>query len=608
MGSGDRRAAVLMSSVVLLVPLVVGVPTAQAAVSPSDCTVFPVKGTATGTSGDDVICGTSGADVIRGYGGNDTIFGLGGDDYIDAGSGADAVQGNDGADEILLGSGNDVGSGGPGADRLFGQDGDDTVLGHSGDDALVGGAGVDSLNGGYGVDYCRKDGADTLVSCFYDTSLPQVSWISVRTPAVDTSAAPAVVTVRTRITDPGTGLEWLRYGFTFKKPDGAWADQPVAVLHGLPDASAPGCTSDGHASAPAPGTPTVCRVSGSAQDGVYELKLLLPRWTRKGTFVLTGISLRDSAGNQRDIGAARIAERDLDVRFAQIGTGDPYAPRIRDIRVVTPTLDTSGAARVLVVRAHLTDNLSGVAEATLLWARYSYDSTGRRIGFRDPRLVGFVLESDPKTCPGTTPTVEELLSADRVASCRESGTRTDGWYRLWTVVPRWTGQGTYHLVDAGVDDRAGNTESLYWNEIPEAGLSRSFKQAGTGDEAAPTVSSVEVMTPSVDSGTEAVRVDVRIRVKDGVSGMSDVRLYFGAPGQSLQYVDVWAGDTDCGIWEESCRLSGSDNDGVYRATGWLPAHAAAGTWTLRRIDVNDKAGNGRTYRASDGLTASFTNG
>lgn len=96
----------------------------------------PVKLTAYGDAGNDLLLGGSGNDSLLGGGDNDFIDGRLGNDTIWGQEGADALFGDNGSDTIL---------GGAGPDYIFGGNDDDYLFGEGDIDRLYGEAGVDRL-------------------------------------------------------------------------------------------------------------------------------------------------------------------------------------------------------------------------------------------------------------------------------------------------------------------------------------------------------------------------------------------------------------------------------------------------------------------------------
>jgi hypothetical protein len=106
-----------------------------------------LTGSATGTSGRDVICGTTGQDVMQS---------LGGDDELRGGRGPDFLHGGTGKDLLLGDTGNDLLRGNTGFDALFGGPNDDDLGVRDGE--------LDQVNCGSGLDRLDADLVDFAAS------------------------------------------------------------------------------------------------------------------------------------------------------------------------------------------------------------------------------------------------------------------------------------------------------------------------------------------------------------------------------------------------------------------------------------------------------------
>lgn len=125
-----------------------------------------------GSANGETLTGQANRDLIYGYGGADTLLGGTGHDDLYGGDGNDVLQGEDGDDKLWGELGDDTLQGGLGNDTLQGGDGNDALYGEAGNDALYGDAGNDSLDGGLGNDtllggqgddqLLGNDGEDTL--------------------------------------------------------------------------------------------------------------------------------------------------------------------------------------------------------------------------------------------------------------------------------------------------------------------------------------------------------------------------------------------------------------------------------------------------------------
>lgn len=214
--------------------------------------VIMARGTATkwifGLGGDDVICGSSGRDLIDGGSGSDTI---------EAGLGQDRVVGGFGDDTIKLGGGND---------SVLAGAGDDVIHGENGFDSLNGGAGVDVISGGESADqitpvgatnYCDGDSLDTMNgSCTIDTQFPVVA--SAMESTVLQAGGP--LTIRWSVQDVSGVLgTWVyiagKNGF-FWDWCGEWGPAQGEI------------------------------VSGTQQNGIYEMQCNIPQNTVNGDYTI----------------------------------------------------------------------------------------------------------------------------------------------------------------------------------------------------------------------------------------------------------------------------------------------------------------------------------
>ncbi len=467
----------------------------------------------------------------------------------------------------------------------------------------MGGTGADDLDGGVGVDYCKKDSSDTTTSCYFDTARPTMRSIAVGTTSVDTSAAARIVAVRVRLHDAGTGVASIDLTFGRHLTNGSWVNE--FHFQTPTEGAEQQCTAAGHATNPtALGDTRVCLVAGTPRDGVYELRTLLPRWSPKGTYQLNDVRLRDSAGNTGGQYWEQLVDQRLAVNFKQTGAGDALSPLVRAIGTLTPSVSTAGASRTIGVRLHVTDATSGLAGLQVGWARVVRDELGSVSEYRWPQpQFGFTTDALP-ACADGIPTPAELFGGQRDWACRESGTLQDGWYRLYSVLPQWSGKGSYELVTLITSDRAGNSKVMGDGEIRARGLSRHIYQSGDGDESPAFVSAVTVMTPSVSTGDAGAEVVIRVRAKDAVSGIGGLFVDM-APADSTvrQGLSFSSGNEPCGPdTAYACLLSGTINDGVWQLKATLPAHAAAGTWKVVSVIANDRAGNTRQWWSSFGAT------
>lgn len=551
-----------------------------------------------GTRGADVICGGDGDDTISGLGGNDTIYGGEGDDKLIGGAGADnldgesgndRLEGGSGGDDLDGGEGNDSAAGGSGADEIELGAGDDRAVGGGGSDAINGGEGTDALNGGRGVDYCAPSSEDTSISCFYDSSLPEVTSVSIQSNTVDTGASDQYVSVDVGVKDTGSGVSWLQLFFSDR-------DFQVYLYGWAGWGRTCDSTSVPESDKGARQFVESCVVSGDANEGVLRLFVQVPRYTRAGTFELEFAGIYDAASNYTWMDRSQLNSNGLAASIVQIDEGDASRPIVTSLKMLNTSINTSEASQTVELEIGVSDVGSGVSWISVNFADETYSVN----------LSGWA--SAWAACDD---------HFGYTYGCLSSGTTNDGTYKLAITVPRQTRAGTYTLQSLYMTDLAGNYTILGTTELADAGFSASFVQEDTGDAFAPELISVAVDPSAIDTGLAEQQVTARVTARDQGTGISWMSLYF-VNAETGTWAYGWASGGEACTEENrtwpyfGCLESGTVWDGTYAMNISVPAHAPRGTYQLQGVWVSDAAGN-YTWLWSDqlaeiGIEASFVNG
>lgn len=589
------------------------------------CTIVGTDGNDTliGTDGNDVICGLGGDDIIQGGPGADKLFAgdgadalLGGDgsDLLDGGTGDDTSNGEAGNDVINDGLGDDISEGGPGADKLFGGDGADALLGNDGGDYLDGGAGSDSLDGGGGVDYCAIQPADTTKSCFYDSKAPTLVSVSVSPKAIDTGAGPQEVKIRMRIKDIGAGISgYCQPGEQLNAagiPCPSWrtyvrfTNGELVVVFGLDSRK---CTATGFVP---PITEDniervqklgyLCRISGTANDGVYEGVAQVSS-TKRGMYRLDSVEMLDDAGNSRVIPSEELATRKLNIAFKQTFLGDASKPVLVSAAFSIATVDSSTSDATAKIRLGIKDSGSGVCKPTCV----------------NGRLLALLVSK------GNSPIQIPIRGFTRI-----SGTANNGVYEGLANFRQGTQAGKFYLDDVDFSDMSNNVTRLFSADLAKNKLLINVKQTGAGDGEKPVIQNVQLSTTSVVTGSEKQEITVDFRVVDnrGVflppSANKEIRpssriigSFISDDGKRMISFAISSLDTDCakvnGESQVGCRLSGDATSGVYRTKIVVPQNSARGAYNLQYIWASDEAANLLKHDtieaiAGAGIATSFT--
>ena len=587
------------------------------ALTESDCTITAQSGHVTnGTSGDDVICGTPGNDTVNGLDGNDTIFGEGGDDTIyggkgndtvdagegddvvDSGAGNDTVNGDSGSDSIDVGPGDDYAYGGPGGDLLFGADGSDSLFGEAGNDSLNGQKGNDILNGGGDVDYCDGIGSDTATSCFADNSRPKLVSIAVSesSKTFNTDNALKELTIRARIKDSGLGIfhahlviaggadhDVLPLGFDWRASSGGSDCSYDIDIQESPDAYA-------------------CRISGNANDGVYEFHNVVKRFTPKMTYRVTGFVANDSAGNATQLNFAELKQLRLSPTLRQIGAGDQSAPALDELEIVNASINTrnSGAVVTSIVSVH--DSGSGFFNGALTF--YSESLRTSIVG-----VIGFT-----QSCSETTAT--DAMEMKMSTSCLAASSGNSRTYKTFTYFPKGTPKGTYHF-NVSLFDHVENSSWYNYSRLKSITSDRKLVQTGApipklpSTYSKPTVTKVTAMKTSVNTANGAALIELKVNAQDVGSVINTLELTMGRISRSssgscfgcgLTVTFIYFHDLEtCNADRSSaltpvdmptaCLISGTRSNGVYSLKAYLPAHSASGEYLVGRVSILDAKGH-----------------
>lgn len=182
---------------------------------------------------------------------------------------------------------------------------------------------------------------------------------------------------------------------------------------------------------------TCSRVSGTAKDGTYKVRVPVAKNSPRGTYKVTAVYLRDSARNQTALTSWTEPERNDDnpklksefmASFTvKGGTNDTAKPVIAAAEVLTPTISTASAAATVRVRFKMSD-ASGIA-------------------FRNSQ---FEFISPANSGAGKTITNASLVS----------GSAQDGVWEISFNMPQFSPIGTWKLSRIYVNDRVGNEQHL----------------------------------------------------------------------------------------------------------------------------------------------------
>lgn len=247
--------------------------------------------------------------------------------------------------------------------------------------------------------------------------------------------------------------------------------------------------------------------------------------------------------------------------FSAFGqSSDTQPPQLTGMSISPPTVDVTSSAQTVNFTLQITDNLSGI----------DFNSGNRvAVTLRSPAgqsVAGFA-----------SPQAGTILSAAVTVP---------------VVIPRYAASGAWQVYNIRLRDNAGNTSNLNNAAIVAAGYPSSVDVIDANpDTQAPTLVSMTQAPNNVDVSAGDVTITVEISLADDISGvrfpdyaLSDFELRSPSGKQSRliggpQFV----------------RISGTDTNGVWRASFKMPKYSEPGIWKVAAMRLQDAARNVRSY-------------
>jgi hypothetical protein len=404
---------------------------------------------------------------------------------------------------------------------------------------MVGGPGADDVRGGPGTNWCTIDTADVRTGCVPDQEPAVFGSAHLSDDVVDVTSSNHQIVVRIRVTDD-TGV-----------------DSVDAALYRADGAASIRLSVSG-----------ARRVSGTVRDGVWEINGVVRRYSAPGTFHVEA-DATDRAGHQSHgvITAPTLAVRDRNP--------DTQPPEVVTLLRPTPdaTFDVRNAAQHVVIKAHITDDLSGVFGVTLCPLK--------------PLNGGYTNEQCPLAHRVSGTSRDGVWRADATIAHDSVG----GDWNIWAVVNDRARQ-SYQVQYLGPDAYRSRTNGGA-NPDPHVlafhGGRGRFGVVGITDSTPPAVEDVIITPDSVDTSRDDASVRIRVHATDAPDeGVRGVRAALaGNPDGSTDGPDPPRMPIDLALVE------GTNVDGFWEGTFVLPQFTPPGTYYVS-VRVED-AGHSRGY-------------
>jgi IPT/TIG domain len=287
------------------------------------------------------------------------------------------------------------------------------------------------------------------------------------------------------------------------------------------------------------------KVSGTAKKGVWEAVVPFKQYIAPGTWRVTTLNMTDTEGTTTRLASAQLTAKGFPSSVSVTSVEDNQPPVLASLSISPTTVNTTASNQTVTVTAHITDNLSGLASAS--------------IGFKSP---------------------SGQHTTERASFSKVSGTATDGVYEAKVTFRRYIAPGPWKVSSLHMVDNVENEISLGSRRLEAKGFPDTVQVESIEDEAPPAIAGFAITPGSVNVASSSQTVTVSAHITDDLSGVASASVQFESPNGKQVTTDV-----------EFTKVSGTETDGMYEATVTFNQFIQSGTWKVRDVDLRDNVGN-----------------
>eukprot|EP00042_Codosiga_hollandica_P059532 m.919648 g.919648 ORF g.919648 m.919648 type:complete len:5113 (+) comp60190_c0_seq1:147-15485(+) len=298
-------------------------------------------------------------------------------------------------------------------------------------------------------------------------------------------------------------------------------------------------------------------VQGSSTNGTLKGSQALARYSSTGFWSLQQVTCVDILAHQATYSNLNVTDGSgskIASGFTQVGTAaDSQPPAVVAVSISPASINTSAAAVSVTVSVRISDDFSGVTSCFLDFSNPVAGGNSRRL----------------------------TLNADSLAN----GTLSNGTLAGQMVFAAYGPKGDWILVTVQCVDAVNRRVTKQGIELAQVVLADSSKisQLGSGDAWPPVVSSITVVTESVNASVAAASFQIEIGFADDLSGVASCSAYVDSENAPITRA------TATGATANKL-LSGSTTNGTVLLSGSIPAFSATGFWALSYVACVDAVG------------------
>lgn len=281
-------------------------------------------------------------------------------------------------------------------------------------------------------------------------------------------------------------------------------------------------------------------VSGTAEDGVYECKMVMPGWMIRGVWEVESIELHN-VWRDRKVTVAGLRAAGAPWRIEVKNPGDEEGPVLDSLSIPQPAAVSNGTPAVINVS--LTD--AAASEIALVRVTARSERTGVRMGCQmaKPQLIG---------ASGTYPCQMNFL--------------------------QYMPTGAWVIEQVFVQDMRGNSRSFSTANLQAAGYPTAITVSGAAEDITAPVVTGFAISPATVAGNTADSVSLSVSATDELSGLRSATITLARTGSTQT--------RPCSVFFSPFNtLSGTQRCALrFNAT-------ETGAWTVRSVTLVDGVGN-----------------
>jgi IPT/TIG domain/Bacterial Ig-like domain len=297
---------------------------------------------------------------------------------------------------------------------------------------------------------------------------------------------------------------------------------------------------------------SLSKVSGTVNKGVWEATVPFKQYITDGTWKITSLNLIDKEGTQLRLSASQLKGKGFPAAVSVEGTEDNEPPALSAMSVSPTSVNTTASSQVVTVTAHITDNLSGLAAASIVFK----SPNGQR-------------------------------TTEKTSFSKVSGTATNGTYEAKVTFKRFIAPGPWKVSSLRMEDNVGNEITLTARRLQAKGFTETVQVESIEDEAPPALAGLSITPSSVNVASSSQTVTVSANITDDLSGVASASVVFESPNGK----QVTAGG-------EFSKVSGTETNGIYESVITFNQFIQSGTWRVRAVSLRDNVGNEATLSAT----------